>query len=206
MSDQDASTRQRVLLSAIGPSIALVGVLIGALVTNLIVRLNNEALYRLQHQTEMRERSYSRLMGLKIATSQTVFSYLDARLGVELYYAEFRNSQKAEAFSRTKEERDRAESLLIRLTDLHRQTFETLGEVRIAYGNDQALLTKMQPLYKFCALRIERPRPEGLNSPEALLNAEIKAKAKINNYVQETFDRPFDDLLSVLSERQASAK
>ena len=84
--------RDKFVLGFGPPMIALIGVLAGATIVGVATRYNNQALYRLQHRTELQETSYARLTGLKLAVTQAVQSHMEARLSAEMHYLSFRKN------------------------------------------------------------------------------------------------------------------
>jgi hypothetical protein len=189
--------REKVLLA----TFTLIGTLTGAMVNSCSSRQNAEALYRLQRQTDLRERTYSRLMGLKVATTQAVQSYLEARLSAETHYLSFKKGASQKDLERARSEKDRAEALLLRVTDLTRETFETLGDVRIGYPNDEDIVTKVQAIYGFRSATINRPDPKDFQSPADIDAKEAETRVWIQAYTNKHFAEPFEALLTTMQAR-----
>lgn len=192
------ATREKRIL-AFGPAmIVFVSAITGAAISALAIRYNNESLYRLQHTVELRESSYAKLMGLKLAIAQAIQSHLEARLSAETHYLSFRLAYQQSDLDRARSEKDRAEALLLRVSDHTRELFQTLGEVRVAFQPTQALEGGISKVYAVRTAMIRRIDPKQVTDHASLEKVEADIRAWIQQYVQREFTTPIEAILSEL--------
>ncbi|HEV8253253.1 MAG TPA: hypothetical protein VGQ78_00740, partial [Vicinamibacteria bacterium] len=104
---------------------------------------------RQQHRHELRERSYSRLMGLRLpwitawksyATHAAVGLFRERRFALTADRDDERRAEEAYASANTAGER---------LSTIQRELFETLGDIGVSYESTPELRARLQAVYRF---------------------------------------------------------
>jgi hypothetical protein len=103
-----------------------------------------------QRKEELRERSYSRLVGLKVPWSQAIQTHLEAKLLSDYYFARFQVlSHAPNDLSEAKRQNERALNLIPVISGLQREVFEVLADIRISYEATEDLDVALDSLYSF---------------------------------------------------------
>jgi hypothetical protein len=148
-------TKEKLLLLIAGSLFTLAVTVIGAFLGQYFSQRNAERMFRLQRQHELRERSYSRLVGLKIPWSQAVQTHLEAKMLSEYYYVRFQKlSHNPDDLAEAKRQNDRALGLIPTISSLQREAFEALADARISYMPTVELDRALDALYDFRTIEV----------------------------------------------------
>jgi hypothetical protein len=175
--------------------LALLGVLLG----NYMAIHNSEYLFRLQRQSELRERSYAKLMGLKGAWHQVKRRHAESSLETQLIEAQYKNlTQSPIDLQLHNKLVDETNRLIDRVAEIQREVFETLGDVRVGYRDDATLEPLIQAIYNHRAAQVNRPVVTAIRTEQELTSAREEAKKEIQTVLRTDIEEPMDAFLSAM--------
>lgn len=186
---------EAIVIALLGSLFTLLGVVIGSYLSHK----SAQDLFLLKQTSEVRIRSYARLMGLKLQLVQTIQTHLEAKILTEFYEARYLPlTHNPEDLQEAKRQYDRALALIPEISKLLRDLFETLGEVQVAYNVDDQLSTRLEALYRFRGADIQFP-DKGVINTEADLNVwKEQTNKQIHEYLRAEFLDRFEALLPLL--------
>jgi len=187
--------RETIIIALITPLFTIIGIVIG----NYLSHQSAQELYLLQRRSELKERTYSRLMGLKLPLTQALRTHLEAKMLSEFYDARYiRLSHRSEDRVESKRQYQRALDLVPKIADLLREVFESLGEVRIAYDLTPEIETQVNAIYTFSAADISPPGQDEIRSEVDLERWKNKINTQIVQYLDDQYTTKFNSLLPEL--------
>jgi len=158
---------------------------------------NSFKLLELQKKVDLRNRSYSNLMGLKLAWSQAIRTNIEAKVLCEYYEARSRINVHAPDLEEAKRQNDRGLSLLPRISDLTREVFQSLGEVRLAFRTTPEIEEAIDGVYRFQALGVQ-PINENIETIQQLETWKNSQIGKLNALLKDEYESKIENLLTVL--------
>ena len=162
--------------------------------------LNQNNSYKLankQRILELRNRSYAKLMGLKLPLVQAVQTNSEAKILCEYYDTRFHiNADKAD-LDEAKKQNERALSLIKEISNLRREVSETLGDIKISFPPSTELDQAIEAVYRSSALAVPEMRQK-IKSIEALEEWREKNFATLEQIVRAEYYQKIDALLTIL--------
>lgn len=126
-------------------------------------------------------------------------THLEAKVLTEFYESRYlRLSHNAEDLQEAKRQNDRALGLIPRISDLQREVFEALGDVRIAYRVDEKIGSLIDGIYKFKGAEIKGPDHSAIKTEGDLNKWKEETNRQINDYLNREFNEKFHNLLPLL--------
>jgi polynucleotide 5'-kinase involved in rRNA processing len=184
-----------ILVAAMTAAVSLASVYLG----NYLSLHNSESLFKLQQQTELRQRSYAKLMGLKVAWHQVRRSHAEKSLETQLMEAQYRNiTQSPIDLQLHNKLADETNQLIVRDAEIRREVFETLGDIRVAYRDDPTLEPLIQAIYNHRSTVVNSPVISAIRTEQQLTTAREEAKKEIQTILRRDIEEPIDALLSAL--------
>ncbi|OQA36725.1 MAG: hypothetical protein BWY53_00349 [Parcubacteria group bacterium ADurb.Bin326] len=182
----------------------LLGILpiVGAMVGSYFTYKYSQNLFIVQRQIELREKSYSEIMGVKRPIIQTTQTIAEAKILTEYYNFRFKYIS-GDQFDRdfAIKENQRMLELIPQFSSLSRELFESLGSVRISYKINKNLETKIQELYDFKVFNVEAPDNKLVKTDEDLNKWKEQKAKELDVFLQENIKKKTDDLLLLLFEQ-----
>jgi hypothetical protein len=170
--------KEKLYSQLITTTLTLVTTLIGLYAGQYFSQYNAERMFILQHQLEMRELSYAKIMGLKVPWSQAIQTHLEAVILSDYYYALFQVlSHNPDDLAEAKRQNDRAINLIPTISNLQREVFENMGEIRICYKPTKELDKAIEDLYNFHSIivpDIDRSKIKSINDLEQWKNLQTQ--------------------------------
>lgn len=189
---------EAIALAIIGSLFTLIGVVIGSYLSHKSAK----DLFEIEQRSNLRIRSYSRLMGIKLPIIQTNQTNLEAKMLCEFYETRFLSlSKNPEDFAEAKRQNERGLDLIPRISDLNRDLFETLGEIMIAYEMDDELSKQIDKLYHFQSANVELKNRDKIKSEADLEKWKEEANSQIKAYLNSEFRDPIESLLKTLKRK-----
>ena len=174
---------------------ALVGVVVGSVTT--IYATNYTA--QKQRRTEMRQRSYFRLLGLRSSYGEAVEGQL--QLGIEgaLLQAKIRLGDKSEHLRDSADKTvEHERTYVARAADVRKEVFEALGEASVAFDDDdrvQALARQMTGPVPI----VDRSKIDSLQSMDAISAVIAQFRDDIVSLVAKNIDEPMTKLTAEIA-------
>jgi hypothetical protein len=145
--------------------------------------------------------------GLKATLAQVHLTRFGAQLDVVINQLSVGViAQKDLAIQLMRDARSREENLLARQTELLREVYETIAEVRVTFQMTDHLKTKIQAVESFRTTNISPPEVKGPITMEALRKRELELRAELPKRMTETILKPFDELLPLLHAQVLAAR
>ena len=157
MSKINPELKEKIILSSLTSALTLVVTLVGLYIGQYISNKNSVEFYQLQRMSEMRERSYSKLFSLKVPWSQAAQTHLEAMILSDFYYTRFQVfSHTPEDLAEAKRQNDRGLDLIPTISNLQREVFESIAEIRISYNLTPELNNVLDTLYDFRTIALNK--------------------------------------------------
>jgi hypothetical protein len=184
-----------ILVAAMTATVSLASVFLG----NYMTLHNSETLFRLQRQTELQQRSYAKLMGLKGAWHQVKRRHAESSLETELIEAQYKNlTQSPIDLQLHNKLVDETNRLIDRVAEIQREVLETLGDIRVGYQDDVTLEPLIQAIYNHRAAQVNRAVVSAIRTEQELTTAREEAKKEIQTVLRTDIEEPIDALLSAM--------
>lgn len=207
METMSPDTKEKLLLLVAGSLFTLVVTVIGAFLGQYFSQRNAERMFRLQRQHDLRERSYSKLVGLKIPWSQAVQTHLEAKTLSEYYYVRFQKlSHNPDDLAEAKRQNDRALSLIPTISSLQRAAFEALADARISFTPTPELNRALDALYDFRTIEVHPIDRNTITSEADLEQWKEKLGKEIVALSRAAFQDKVEAVLSHLLEQLRAAR
>lgn len=183
------------LLCAVLP---IVGVIIGSYLTYE----SSEKFFLKQREVELKERSYSRIMGIGRQISQLMRTMYEANILSEYYNFRFKYiSKNIDDLNMSKKAYERMLNMIPEFSKLQRELFESLGDVRISYEINPDLNNKIEELYYFKMFNVDSPDFSVVKTRDDLdlwLDDEVE---DLKGFIVENLGSKIDNLLPILLEQ-----
>ena len=188
----DSNTRYSLITQTLAGVFTLLGVVLGSYLN----QQNSFALQQRQQRFEMRNTSYAKLMGLKLAWAQAINTNSEAKLLSEYYDARFHMTGNHDDLDEAKRQNDRGIALIPRISDLQREVFQALGDVQLGFAPTAELEAAVDAIYRYRTINV---KPPGL----ARTVKELDAWKEENNQrlpvlLKQEYEDKFDNLLQEL--------
>jgi hypothetical protein len=188
----DSNTRN----SWIAPTLAGVFSLLGVGLGNHLNQQNSFALLQRQQRFEMRNTSYAKLMGLKLAWAQAIHTNSEAQLLSEYYDARFHMTGNHDDLDEAKRQNDRGIALIPRISDLQREVFQALGDVQLGFAPTAELEAAVDAIYRYRTINV---KPAGLPRTVKELDAwKEENTQRLPILLKQEYEVKFDNLLQEL--------
>lgn len=182
-----------VIIALLTSLFALIGVVIGSYLSHK----SSIDLFYFRKDIELRERSYSKLLGLEIAWNQAMQTCLEAEMLTEFYDARYLQlSHNAEDLKESMKQNDRKLALIPRVSDIQREIFETLGDIRISYKIDEKINASIEAIFKFQTLKINAPGQ--VKNDEDLEKWKNTVNLLIHDYLNKEIKQKIGTLIRLL--------
>lgn len=184
------------------PILLALSPILGAMGGSYLTYKYSQNLFITQRQIELREKSYSEIMGIKRPMVQTTRTIAEAKILTEYYDFRFKNIS-GDKFDRdfSIKENQRMLEMIPQFSSLSRELFEALGTVRISYKINSDLETKIQELYDFNVFNVETPDNKIIKTDEDLNKWKESKIKELNVFLQENIKKKTDDVLPLLFEQ-----
>ena len=183
--------------SSIAPLVAGAFTLAGVWLGSFLSQRNSERQTRRLRMSDLRIRSYAKLMGLKIAITQAVQTNGEAKLLSEYYASRHHITRFADDLEEAKRQNARALSGIPEIAKIRREIFELLGEVKIAFPESDHLNQAVHAVY--CTSSIDVPEVRGaILTVEALDAWKIEAVKVLTKVVEHEYSEKIECLLTIL--------
>ncbi len=189
---------EAVTLVILGSLFTLIGVVIGSYLSHQSAK----DLFEIEQKSNLRIRSYSRLMGIKLPIIQANQTNLEAKMLCEFYETRFLSlSKNPEDLAEAKRQNERGLDLIPRISDLNRDLFETLGEVMIAYRMDNELSKQIDKLYNFQSANVKLKNRDKIKTEADLEKWKEEANSQLKPYLNREFREPMESILEILKRK-----
>lgn len=193
---KDFSPDKEKLFLALIPSIFTV---IGVIIGNYISNYNSEQYYQIKHLQELKEQSYSTIMGLKLPFTQSIQGNLESKVLAEYYETRYLIFSKDPSdLVEAKKQYDKGLDVIPQISANQKELFQTLGKIRIAFVMDKDLDSKINSLYKYLGADIPILDKTKIKRIEDLENYHREANRQINVYVENEIKKKFEELFPLL--------
>ena len=179
---------------------ALIGIVLG----NYISNRNANLLFITQKKFELRHRSYSKIMGLRVPLIQTIQMQLEAKILTEYYHARYiRLSNLDGVLEQSKSEYKRAIELQPTTSSYIKELYEAIGEVSISYNLINSLESKLNDFYnfQFSSLEIKPIDMQTINSEDDLENYKQNASSNMYKLLHTAYDKKIKDIIEELDKQ-----
>ena len=178
------------------PLFAVIGVIVGSYLTHK----SAQELFSSRRERELRERSYSTLMGLKIPLSQTQQTLMEAKLLTEFYDHRYRYMSKDQFdLDMSQSENTRMLALIPEFTALQRELAAALGDVRISYQLITPELEEaVEAVRRYRTVTLQPLDPTKIKTPEQLDAWKEQAGEKLVSLLRSEWNDKIDHLLPLM--------
>jgi hypothetical protein len=197
--EKKAETREKLFLALFGSLLTLVVSLFSVFVGQYLAQQNSERAFRLQRQQELRERSYTKLLALKVPWSQAVQTHVEANMLSDYYYARFQAlTHDKEDLAEAKRQNDRALALIPTISDVQRQVFEALAEARIGFAPTPELDKGFDAIYSFQTISLKKFERDKVRTVADLDRWKEQAGKEVVALAKGQYQDPIDAILPQL--------
>jgi len=189
-----------IVLMLISSMFTILGILIGGYLNHKSAK----ELFSFQQNRELKIRTYSKLMGLKMPLVQTIQTTVEAKMLCEYYDARFKFISKDRAdLDEAKSQNERMLATIPQVSALKRELFEELGNVKISFDVSTEMSVLIDKIYKHQGIDVsEISAKDGEVIDNRFLDDwKSKTMIQIQDYLNENFLSNFEGLLPLMSQQ-----
>jgi len=186
---------EKLYIATIASTFTIIGIIIGSYLTFK----SNQSLFYQKVKYELRERSYSNLMGLRVPVMQAQQILYEAKSLTYFYDFRYKYFSKDPLdFNAARDENRRMLAMIPEVSQLQRELSETLADIRLGYQLDEELEQTIESLRRFETIVIYQPEPKKIKTREQLEAWKDECSKQIQSILDEEWSQPIEVILPLL--------
>lgn len=186
---------ETIVVTIIGSLFTLLGIVIGGYLSHKSAR----DLFAFQQNSELRIRSYSLLMGIKLPLAQAVQTALEAKALCEFYDARFKFiSNDLSDREEAKRQNDRLLTIIPQVASLKRELFESLGSVMISYELTEEMTNTIDSLYNHKSSEVVEIKQGTIKTEVELESWKKMVDGQVQAHIKDQLLNHFEKLLPLM--------